>query len=120
MVHLVVVIFHGRTQRSERREVSRAALMCTRHTTPRSQAFPVQAQDLVRQQFGKLLRGRPHKLHIVRLLTGGESPTDLSAFIARAITSKAAALESDGAPASSCFKAVRCQSRPAVLHLAQC
>ena len=60
----------------------------------------MQAQDLVRQQFGSLLpKSWPHKLHIVRLLTNGQGPqtAELSGFMARAICSKAAALACDGA-----------------------
>ena len=57
-------------------------------------------------QFGSLLpKSRPHRLHIVRLLTStsGQEGLEAASFIARAICSKAAALESDGAPVLGCL-----------------
>ena len=52
----------------------------------------------MRQQFGSTLRGRPHRLHIIRILhSGGDSDKPATAsYIARAICAKASLLQSTG------------------------
>ena len=63
----------------------------------------MQAQEQIRQQYGSLLRGRPHKLHIVRVMHSGSvgDRPSAAAFISRAICAKAALLQSNGEPSRS-------------------